>query len=99
MLAGAGIVAGFVMAAIPPLLAQAKVLVAQFPHYVRVLESHNSDVGRLNARFHVQEQLTHLLSSRGNSLMGGVVGAAPPSAGWWSRWSRCRCRYRWPSPP
>ena len=45
------------MAAIPPLLAQAKVLVAQFPHYVQVLESHNSDMGRLNARFHVQEQL------------------------------------------
>jgi predicted PurR-regulated permease PerM len=75
LLAGAGIVAGFVMAAIPPLLAQAKVLVAQFPHYVRVLESHNSDVGRLNARFHVQEQLTHLLSSRSGSLVGGVVGA------------------------
>lgn len=75
LLAGAGIVAGFVMAAIPPLLAQAKVLVAQFPHYLRVLESHNSDVGRLNARFHVQEQLTHLLSSRGGSLVGGVVGA------------------------
>ena len=31
--------------------------------------------GQAERTVHVQEQLTHLLSSRGNSLMGGVVGA------------------------
>ncbi len=75
LLAGVGIAAGFVMAAIPPLVAQGKLLVAHVPQYVRVLESHNSDLGRLNARYHVQQQLTHLLSSKGGSLVGGVLGA------------------------
>jgi hypothetical protein len=56
-------------------VAEAKVLATQVPHYVQVLESHNSDLGRLNARFHLQEQLTHLLTSRGSALASGVLGA------------------------
>ena len=75
LLAGVGIGAAFVMAAIPPLVAQGKLLVAHFPHYLQVLESHNSDLGRLNAQYHVQQQLTHLLTSKGSSLVGGVLGA------------------------
>jgi hypothetical protein len=67
--------AAFMLAAIPPLVAEAKVLATQLPHYVQVLESHNSGLGRLNARFHVQEQLTHLLTSRGSALASGVLGA------------------------
>ena len=39
------------------------------------LESHDSALGRLNARFHVQQQLTHLLTSKGSALAGGVLGA------------------------
>jgi predicted PurR-regulated permease PerM len=75
LLAGVGIVTGFVMAAAPPLVAQAKLLAAHFPQYAHALESHDSELGRLNARFHVQQQLTHLLTSKGSSLAGGVLGA------------------------
>jgi len=75
LLVGLAILAAFMLAAIPPLVAEAKVLATQFPHYVQVLESHNSDLGRLNARFHVQQQLTHLLTSRGSALASGVLGA------------------------
>ena len=75
LLAALGIGAAFVLAAIPPLVAEAKVLAAQVPHYVQVLESHNSGLGRLNARFHVQQQLTHLLTNRGSALASGVLGA------------------------
>ncbi len=75
LLAGAGIIAGFIAAAAPPLIAQGKLLTARVPHYVQVLESHNSQLGRLNARFHIQQQLTHLLSSKGGTLVGGVLGA------------------------
>jgi predicted PurR-regulated permease PerM len=75
LLAGVGIVTAFVMAAIPPLVAQAKLLTSHFPHYVQVLENHNSALGRLNARFHVQQQVTHLLTSKGSALVGGVLGA------------------------
>ena len=49
LLAGVGIVAGFVMAAVPPLVAQAKLLAAHFPQYAHALESHDSELGRLNA--------------------------------------------------
>lgn len=75
LLAGAGIIAGFVMAAIPPLVEQTKLLVAHFPHYAQALQSHDSVLGRLNTRFHIQQRLTHLLSSKGGSLVGGVLGA------------------------
>src|SRR5262249_34060839 len=75
LLAALAMGAAFVLAAIPPLVAEAKVLAAQVPHYVQVLESHNSGLGRLNARFHVQQQLTHLLTSRGSALASGVLGA------------------------
>jgi predicted PurR-regulated permease PerM len=75
LLAGVGVVTGFVMAAIPPLVAQAKLLTVHVPHYVQVLEDHNSALGRLNARFHIQQQVTHLLTSKGSALVGGVLGA------------------------
>lgn len=75
LLAGAGTIAGFIAAAAPPLIAQGKLLTARVPHYVQVLESHNSALGRLNARFHIQQQLTHLLSSKSGTLVGGVLGA------------------------
>jgi predicted PurR-regulated permease PerM len=75
LLAALAVAAAFMLAAIPPLVAEAKVLAAQFPHYVQLLESHNSDLGRLNARFHVQQQLTHLLTNRGSALASGVLGA------------------------
>jgi predicted PurR-regulated permease PerM len=75
LLAALAVAAAFMLAAIPPLVAEAKVLAAQFPHYVQLLESHNSDLGRLNARFHVQQQLTHLLTSRGSALASGLLGA------------------------
>ena len=32
-------------------------------------------LGRLNVKFHVEQRLTHLLASRGSSLVGGVLGA------------------------
>ena len=75
LLAGVGIAAGFVMAAVPPLVTQAKLLAAHFPQYLHALESHDSALGRLNTRFHVQQQLTHLLTSKGSALASGVLGA------------------------
>src|SRR5262252_5326959 len=74
LLAGMGIAAAFVLAALPPLIAQAKLLATHLPQYVHALDSHDSELGRLNARYHLQQQLTHLLSSKGASLAGGVLG-------------------------
>jgi predicted PurR-regulated permease PerM len=71
----AGVVAGFVAAAVPPLTAQVTALIHQLPHYMTTLRDHNSEVGRLNARFHVEDRLSRLLSTKGTALVGGVLGA------------------------
>jgi predicted PurR-regulated permease PerM len=75
LLAAAAIVAGFVAAAIPPLTAQVTALVHELPHYMTSLKDHNSELGKLNARYHVEQRLSKLLSSKGSALVGGVLGA------------------------
>jgi predicted PurR-regulated permease PerM len=66
---------GFVAAAVPPLATQATALLHGLPHYTRELRDHNSQLGRLNARYHIQQHVSSLLSSKGNALIGGVIGA------------------------
>jgi predicted PurR-regulated permease PerM len=70
-----GVVAAFLAAAIPPLTAQATALAHQLPHYLHDLQNRNSQLGKLNARYHIQQRLTKLVTSRGGSLAGGVLGA------------------------
>jgi predicted PurR-regulated permease PerM len=72
---GVGIVGGFLAAAIPPLASEATSLAHQIPHYVNDLQNRNSQLGKLNVKYHIQQRLTTLVSSRGGSLVGGVVGA------------------------
>jgi predicted PurR-regulated permease PerM len=75
LLALAGVTGGFMAAAIPPLAAQTSNLIAELPHYAHVLQNHNSELGRLNVTYHIQQHLSHLLATRSNSLIGGVLGA------------------------
>jgi predicted PurR-regulated permease PerM len=75
LVALAGIIAGFLAAAIPALTAQTTSLAQQIPHYMHTLQSHNSTLGRLNERFHVQQRLVQLISSKGSALVGGILGA------------------------
>ncbi len=75
LLVVAAIVAGFVAAAVPPLTAQITALVHELPHYMNTLKDHNSELGKLNSRFQVQERLSKLLSAKGTALVGGVLGA------------------------
>jgi predicted PurR-regulated permease PerM len=75
LLVAAGVLAAFLAAAIPPLAAQATALADELPHYLHTLQNHNSELGRLNARYHIQQDLSHMLSSRGSALIGGVLGA------------------------
>ncbi len=69
------VIAGFVASAIPPLAAQATALAQQLPHYLHTLQNHNSQLGKLNVKYHVQQHLTSLLTSKGSALVGGVLGA------------------------
>ncbi len=75
-----GVIAGFLAAAIPPLAAQTTNLIAQLPHYAHTLQDHNSALGRLNVKYHLEQRLSHLLATRGSSLVGGVVGAGRAGA-------------------
>lgn len=75
LLAVTAAVAAFLAAAIPPLAAQATALVAELPRYMHSLQNHNSQLGRLDAQYHIQQRLSRLISTRGSSLIGGVLGA------------------------
>jgi predicted PurR-regulated permease PerM len=66
---------GFIAAAVPPLAAQAAALVHDLPHYTQQLKDHNSRLGRLNTRFHIQQRTSSLLSTRSTALVGGIIGA------------------------
>jgi predicted PurR-regulated permease PerM len=70
-----GVIAGFLAAAIPPLAAQTSNLIAELPHYAHTLQNHNSQLGRLNVKYHIEQRLSHLLATRGSTLLGGVLGA------------------------
>jgi predicted PurR-regulated permease PerM len=75
LLIAVGIFAGFLAAAIPPLTTQATALANELPHYLHTLQDHNSSLGRLNTRFHIQQRLSKLLSTKSTALVGGVLGA------------------------
>jgi predicted PurR-regulated permease PerM len=69
------VVGGFLAAAIPPLASEATSLAHQVPHYLHDLQNRNSQLGKLNVKYHVQDRLTKLLTSGSGSLVGGVIGA------------------------
>jgi predicted PurR-regulated permease PerM len=70
-----GVIAIFIATAIPPLANQTTALIHEFPTYVHQLQNHNSELGKLNAKYHLQQRVTSLLSSKGTTLVGGVIGA------------------------
>jgi predicted PurR-regulated permease PerM len=69
------VIGGFIAAAVPPLAAQTSALVHEMPKYTHELQDHNSTLGKLNVKYHVQQRLTSLLSTKGTALIGGVLGA------------------------
>ena len=75
VLAAAAILAAFAFAAVPPLVNQAAALANHLPQYLHTLSDPRSQLGRLNARYHIQQRLTQLLTSHGGSVAGGVLGA------------------------
>ena len=75
LLAAAGVLAAFVLAAIPPLTSQTSALAGHLPHYLHALRDPRSELGRLNLRYHVEQRLTQLVASRGTDIARGVLGA------------------------
>ncbi|MFD2421229.1 AI-2E family transporter [Amycolatopsis pigmentata] len=75
LLAALAVVAGFMAAAIPPLVSQATAFVEQIPKFWQELQDHSSLLGRLNDRFHLRDRLTAMISGDSASLLQGVIGA------------------------
>jgi predicted PurR-regulated permease PerM len=75
MVAGLGVVGGFLAAAIPPLVGQATQFVAQAPSILTRLQNHNSVLGQLNARLHLQQRLQQALDGDASSMINGLLGA------------------------
>jgi predicted PurR-regulated permease PerM len=73
--AAAAVFAGFLVAAIPPLAAQASALASHLPHYLHSLNNPHSSLGRINLRYHAEKRAQQLLTSRGTSIAGGLLGA------------------------
>ncbi|MDT8914490.1 AI-2E family transporter [Amycolatopsis sp. PS_44_ISF1] len=65
---------GFLAAAIPVIVEQATALVNQAPGYLRQAQDHNTFLGRLNERFHLQQAIESAVTS-GDGLTSGVLGA------------------------
>ncbi|MGH3157296.1 MAG: AI-2E family transporter, partial [Streptosporangiaceae bacterium] len=70
-----GVGAVFLAAAVPPLTSQATLLAHHVPQYLHALRDPHSELGRLNNRYHIEARLQKLLTSRGTSIVGGVLGA------------------------
>ena len=74
--------AAFLALAIPRITAEATTLVHQLPQHAKDLQNHNSELGKLNAKYHIESKLPALISSHGAGLVSGVfsVGAVVLSA-------------------
>ena len=70
-----GIAALFLALAIPRLAAEATTLAHALPTYLHRLQNHNSELGRLNAKYGIEQRLEKLVSGHGTSLAGGVLAA------------------------
>ncbi len=71
-----GVVVGFLVAAIPPLVGQVEVFIHQLPTYLAQMKDHSTTLGRLDERFHLQDRLTKLTSdTNGASVATGLLSA------------------------
>src|ERR1700683_390948 len=50
------VLGGFVAAAIPPLVAQARAPADHLPRYAHSLQNHNSELGKLNVKYHLPQR-------------------------------------------
>lgn len=68
------VVGGFLAAAIPPLARQAGQFVTQAPAILAQLQNHQSVLGQLTGRLHLQQRLQQTLSGDVSGLFSGLLG-------------------------
>ncbi len=75
LVTGLVVVGGFLAAAVPPLARQASQFLTQAPTMLPRAFGHNSVLGQLDERFHLQPRLQQILSGDGSGLVNGLLGA------------------------
>ncbi|MCU1688896.1 MAG: putative rane protein [Jatrophihabitantaceae bacterium] len=70
---GVGLVASFLAAAVPPLVSEASQLINNGPQYLQQLQDKHTSIGRLNARFHLTEELTAANQNLSITSFGGLL--------------------------
>jgi predicted PurR-regulated permease PerM len=71
-----GGIGGFLALAIPPMVAQIEAFSRQLPAYVAQIHDHSTALGRLDARFHIEQRVTAAVSGDSSSrLASGLLGA------------------------
>jgi predicted PurR-regulated permease PerM len=61
LVAALGLFIGFLIAAVPVLVTQASHLADNIPHYLHVLHNKHTDLGKLNAKYHIVRSIQKLL--------------------------------------
>jgi predicted PurR-regulated permease PerM len=69
------VVVTFLATAIPLLTAQVEAFVTNLPTYVTQMTQHSASLRRLDARFHIQQNVTQLIKSGNPSLNAGLLTA------------------------
>ena len=54
---------------------EATTLAHALPAYLHRLQNHNSELGKLNAKYHLEQRLQKLVSGHSTSLAGGILAA------------------------
>jgi predicted PurR-regulated permease PerM len=70
------LIAGFLAAAIPPLIAQIESFGHQIPDYITQMKDHSTTLGKLDARFHIQQHVSDATRSfNASAVTGGLLSA------------------------
>jgi predicted PurR-regulated permease PerM len=64
LLAALGMVTGFLLLAVPVVVSQANHLADAIPRYLHSANRHNTELGKLNARYHIVDSLQRLLQGK-----------------------------------
>jgi predicted PurR-regulated permease PerM len=75
LVTGLTVVGGFIAAAVPPLARQTTQFFTQAPTMLPKALSHNTVLGQLNERLHLQPRLQQVLNVDGSGLVNGLLGA------------------------
>lgn len=72
ILAAVGIIGGFIALAVPVVASQASKLATEIPHYLHTLSNRHTELGKLNAKYHIVAGLQKALHGSGtfNSAIG-----------------------------